>query len=369
MLEAKLTLEATGMISSWFVEDLVLPRKDPKAKHIIQSIGSSSLQKGRDFVAKYIPKTSPTIYGSYKEVYSDPDVDVVYIGTPHAFHKKNCLDAISAAKNVLCEKAFTLNARDAEEVIAAAKSKGVFLMEAMWTRFTPLMQTLQKMLHEDKVIGNINRTFCDFGLDMDVSSLPTESRYKDPALGAGSLLDIGIYSLTWGLLSLDAGIGEKAEMPHVLAAQTMSDDVDVASSMLLYYPSGRQGIITSTTNISHPPEWCRIEGSEGYIIAKGAAPSMPDSFTVYTKGGGSNSDNPVGGEAKATQTVTSERQGGRGFFWEADAVALDIAAGRKENAVMPWAETVRVMKIMDSIREQGGAKFPQDSELEKRKLG
>ena len=340
----------------------MLSRKDAKAKHIIQSIGSSSLQKGKDFVAKYIPKTSPNIYGSYEEIYADTDVDVVYIGTPHAFHKKNCLDAIAAGKNVLCEKAFTLNARHAEEVIAAAKAKGVFLMEAMWTRFTPLMQTLQKMLHVDRVIGNVNRTFCDFGLDMDISSLPAESRYKDPALGAGSLLDLGIYSLTWGLLSLDQGIGEKAEMPEILAVQTMSDKVDVASSMLLHYPSGRQGIITSTTNISHPYEWCRIEGSQGHIIVRGSAPSTPFSFTVYKKAGGSNFNNPAGEEPKAIYTFTSDRQGGQGLFWEADAIALDIAAGRKENAIMPWAETVRVMKIMDHIRKQGGAKFPQDSE-------
>jgi predicted dehydrogenase len=89
------------LISSWFVEDLVLPRKDAKAKHIIQAIGSSSLQKGTDFVAKHIPKSSPTMYGSYEEVYAGLEVDFVYIGTPHAFHKKNCLDAIAAGKNVL----------------------------------------------------------------------------------------------------------------------------------------------------------------------------------------------------------------------------------------------------------------------------
>ena len=354
---------ATGMISSWFVEDLVLPRKDAKAKHIIQSIGSSSVQKGKDFVAKHIPNISPTIYGSYEEVYADPDVDVVYIGTPHAFHKKNCLDAIAAGKNVLCEKAFTLNARDAEEVVAAAKAKGTFLMEAMWTRFKPLMQTLQKMLHQDKVIGDVHRTFCDFGLQLDVASLPPESRYKDPALGAGSLLDIGIYALTWGLVSLDPGLGVESEMPEVLAQQTLSDGVDLSSSMLLFFPStGRQGIITSTTNIETMPSFCRIEGSTGYITVDGPAPSSPHSLTVFSKRGGFSPDNTPGEESVVKATVKLDLQGGRGFFWEADAVALDIAAGRKENAVMPFAETVRVMKIMDNIRRQGGARFPQDHE-------
>ena len=351
---------ATGLISSWFVEDLVLERKDPKAKHIIQAIGSSSLQKGKDFVKKYLPSTSPSIYGSYAEVYSDRDVDVIYIGTPHSMHKQNCLDAIAAGKHVLCEKAFTLNAADAEEVIAAARAKGVYLMEAMWLRFTPLMQTLRRMLHEEKVIGDVKRMFCDFGLDMDIGKLGPGSRYKDPALGAGSLLDIGIYSLTWGLVALDEGVGEEAKTPKVVAQQSLEDGVDVTSSAILMYPGRRQGIVTSTTNIGHQPVFARVEGSEGYILVRGPAPSMPDAFEVYPKASGSDPSNPGGKGAEATQTVKSDRQGGRGFFWEADAVALDVAAGRKENAVMPLAETVRMMKIMDSIRKQGGAKFPQD---------
>lgn len=307
-----LTFTATGLIASWFCQDLVLPRKDAKAKHIIQAIGSSSLQKGKDFVAKHVPQTPPTLNSSYEEVYADPEVDVVYIRTPHAFHKKNCLDAIAAGKNVLCEKAFTLNAKDAAEVIAAAKAKGVFLMEAMWTRFTPLMQTLQKMLHEEKVIGDVHRTFCDFGLDLDIPSLPAESRYKDPALGAGSLLDIGIYSLTWGLVSLDHGKGATSEMPTVLAQQSLSHGVDVSSSILLFFPStGRQGIITLTTNIKTAPSFCRIEGTNGHIIINGPAPSMPDSFTVFSKGGGSSPSNPAGDEStgKATEIRPAGWQG------------------------------------------------------------
>src|ERR1700761_1781610 len=134
---------ATGLISSWFVEDLVLSRSDAKARHIIQAIGSSSLEKGQSFAQKFIPHLSPTIYSSYAEVYADPSVDIVYIGTPHAFHARNCLDAIAAGKHVLCEKAFTLTAAEARRVLAAAADRGVFVMEAMWTRFYPLLRSLQ----------------------------------------------------------------------------------------------------------------------------------------------------------------------------------------------------------------------------------
>ncbi|UZP46124.1 hypothetical protein NXS19_013936 [Fusarium pseudograminearum] len=215
MAESKPTLRwgivGTGMISSWFIADLTIDRKDAKATHIIQAIGSSSVEKGKKFVKEHLPNASkpPTIYGSYQEAYQDPEVDIIYIGTPHGFHKKNCLDAISHGKNVLCEKAFTLNAKEAREVFEAAKEKGVFIMEAMWTRFFPLVKTIQKLVHEDKVIGDVARLFADFAMDQHIESLAPEHRLRDLSLGAGSLLDIGIYSLTWGLVGLDSGVGEE----------------------------------------------------------------------------------------------------------------------------------------------------------------
>ncbi|KAJ2978915.1 hypothetical protein NUW58_g7342 [Xylaria curta] len=148
---------ATGLISFWFVEDIVLSRPDAPVKHVIQAIGSSSKAKGEAFAAKHCPNSKPTIYDSYEAACKDPEVDIVYIGTPHSFHKQNCLDAIAHGKNVLCEKAFCLNAREAREVFAAAKEKGVYVAEAMWLRHRPLFKTLMKLLHEEKVIGDRHR--------------------------------------------------------------------------------------------------------------------------------------------------------------------------------------------------------------------
>ncbi|XXH01799.1 hypothetical protein Hte_008160 [Hypoxylon texense] len=337
---------ATGLISSWFVQDLVLDRKDAKARHVVQAIGSSSLEKGKAFVEKHLSGHSPTLYGDYEGVYADPNVDIVYIGTPHAFHKQNCLDAINAGKNILCEKAFTLNAKEAQTVFEAAKAKGVFVMEAMWTRFFPLTRTLLSLLHEEKVIGDISRVFCDFAMNQDIASLGPESRLKNPALGAGSLLDIGIYSLTWGLLGSDAGIGDKAQVPEIAAKQTLDDGVDIASSAVILYPNGQQAIVTSSSSVKTKPVFCTIQGSQGYIDIEGFT-SAPQSFTVHSLKDGSS------------KKYEFERPG-RGFYWEADAVALDIAAGKVQNEIMPWAETIRVLEILDEIRRQGGAKFPQD---------
>ncbi|KAJ5371232.1 uncharacterized protein N7496_007324 [Penicillium cataractarum] len=345
---------ATGLISSWFVKDIVLERSDAKANHFVQAIGSSSVEKGQNFVKEHLPGKSPTIYGSYQELYTDPNVDIIYIGTPHAFHKQNALNSIAHGKHVLCEKAFTLNAAETREVLNAAKEKGVYIMEAMWTRHFPLVRTLQKLLHKDKVIGEIQRTFCDFAMDMKIAEKGPESRLKNPALGAGTLLDIGIYSLTWSIIGLEPplGMGEKPltaapEKPKILAAQTLSDEIDISTSIILHYADGRQGIATSNAVVkSSSPSFCRIEGTEGVVFVYGRGPSMPDYFTVRKLNG--------------EETKYEFEKPGMGFFWEADAVAVDVAAGRTESTIMPWAETLRVMEILDEARRQGGARFPQD---------
>lgn len=351
------------MISSWFVSDLILQRPNAVAEHIIQAVGSSSVEKGNAFVVKHLSDLKPQVYGSYHDVYNDPSVDIVYIGTPNAFHKQNCLDAIAAGKHVLCEKAFTLNAKEAEEVISAAKAKGTFLMEGMWTRFRPLVTDLRHALFRDKVIGNVRRTFCDFSLAMNILEFDKESRMRNPALGAGSLLDIGIYSLTWGLLTLDAQIGEEAECPTVLGTQTLTEGVDTTTSMLLLYPnSGRHGILTSSMDLKTGTAFARIEGTDGTITIEGSTASAPASFTVWPKTTGSEKGEVTGNLLEASggkKHVYNEP--GMGFYWEADAVALDIAAGRTEDGTMPLSETLRVIKLMDSVRSQGGAKFPQEA--------
>ncbi|KAL2210011.1 NAD(P)-binding protein [Sarocladium strictum] len=341
---------ATGLISSWFVADLMVPRPDAKANHIIQAVASSSAEKGKAFVEKHLPGQSPRVYGSYTEAYADPDVDIVYIGTPNSFHKQNCLDAIAQGKNIMCEKSFTLNVKETKEVLAAAEAKGVFIMEAMWTRFFPLVQSLQDMVHKQKVIGDIQRVFCDFSLPQNIHTLGSDSRLRNPALGAGTLLDIGIYSLTWALLGLEKPLDGKAaaEKPTLLAAQTLFEGVDTATSIILKYADGRQGIATSNSSFTSQLPFCRIEGTEGKIIVGGGAAPVPSNFTVIKP----NEDDKKYDFPRA----------GRGFYYEADAVALDIAAGRKQSAVMPWSETVRVMELLDEVRRQGGAKFPQDDQ-------
>ncbi|KAJ3570400.1 hypothetical protein NPX13_g5743 [Xylaria arbuscula] len=351
---------ATGLISFWFVEDLVLSRPDAPVNHVIQAIGSSSKEKGEAFAAKHCPNSKPKIYDSYEAACKDPEVDVVYIGTPHGFHKKNCLEAIAHGKNVLCEKAFTLNAREAREVFAAAKEKGVYIAEAMWLRHRPLFKQLMKLLYEDKIIGDVFRMWSDFGREWDVPNLPATSRYRDLALGAGTLLDLGIYSLTWGITTLDPKIPKNSETPKILAAQTFEVGIEVATSIILQYgSSGRQGVITSTTKVDGNPDMvARIEGTAGTIEVVGPTTSDPKYFVVYPKFSTDAAGNTKRGEGKRYDFEVP----GRGYTYEADATALDILAGKKESDVMPWSESIRVMEIMDEIRRQGGTVYKADKE-------
>ena len=335
-----------------------MPRPDAKAKHIIQAIGTSSVQKGKDFAAKYIKNgtVEPTIYGTYDELYADPNIDCVYIGSPHGFHKRDLLAAINAGKNVLCEKAFTINAREAKEVFEAAKQKGVYVHEAMWLRHRPMVADLRKMLFEDKVIGDVFRTTSEFQMFVDIANKPDSSRYKQVELGAGTLLDIGIYALSWLLLTLDPGLPSKPETPEIKAVQSFRDGVEVTTSAVFKYPnSGRQGVFMSTTERKSGPKKivALIDGTNGFIEVEGGAPSHPKTFTVYPK---------WEGDEKPQGKKYDYEQKWQGFVYEADNTAIDIANGRKESEIMPWAETIRVMEIMDEIRRQGGTKYPHDDE-------
>ncbi|KAJ5789764.1 uncharacterized protein N7518_006775 [Penicillium psychrosexuale] len=351
---------ATGLISSWFVEDLVFDWPEKKVEHVVQAIGSSNLEKGQAFAKKHCPNQSPSVYSSYEEVYRDADVDIVYIGTPHGVHYRDCMAAISAGKNILCEKAFTLNAKQSQEVFNAAREKNVYVAEAMWLRHRPLFTELRRLLHEEKIIGDVFRVFADFALGIDVATRPSTSRYRDLKLGAGSLLDIGVYSLTWTRMALTGNGSDQSEKPRIVAAQSHEAGIEETTSAILQYPStGRQGIVTSTTKAPGGPGqvFAVIHGTNGYVEVEGRMPSAPESFTVWKRPQG-NPDHALFPREQCQGKKYDFPPLGRGFVYEAEHTALDILEGRKESRTMPWAETIYMMEIMDEIRRQGNTVYP-----------
>ncbi|VUC35729.1 unnamed protein product [Clonostachys rosea] len=359
----------TGWISTMFTTDLLAPRPDAPARHTIAALGSSSLEKGNAFVDKVWAKTPeqprPQVYADYQGVYNDPNVDVVYVGTPHSLHKQNCLDAIAAGKHVLCEKPFTINEREAQEVVDAARRKGVFVMEAVWTRFFPLFKALHQEIHAKKSIGDVQRFFIDFGNKMPLDELPANSRLKDPALGAGALLDIGVYTLTYASIIMgDWKVGkEHPKIERVTSSLDIVNGIDEANVVVLDYASASGGkktaVCSSTFRFRGAEEFARIEGTAGSIVLFGLGVSVPGGFRVI------EGSRPQMGDADARveRVFNIEKpEGTLGFFWEADAVAEDISNDRTENATMPLDETLRMMKLMDGIRRAGGLSYPQDEQ-------
>ncbi|KAG7428170.1 Trans-1,2-dihydrobenzene-1,2-diol dehydrogenase [Fusarium oxysporum f. sp. raphani] len=332
----------TGWVSSMFLRDLLTTRPDAKATHTITAIGSSSIEKGTSFVEKLWEKApdkpKPQVYADYQGVYDDPNVDIVYIGTPHSLHRKNCLDAIAAGKHILCEKPFTINAKEAKDIVDAARKKGVFVMEAAWVRFCSLFEALHEEIIVKKSIGEVQRLSIDFGNKFDLSSLPDNHRLKDPALGGGALLDIGFYTLTFASIILgDWKVGKDHPKPtKVLSSLDIVDGIDAANTVVLEYPSANGGVKTGVCTSSF-----RVPG--GFRVTEGERPGPPAADT------------------RTTRVFNVERhEGTLGFYWEADAVAQDIAKGKTESDVVPLDETLRLMELMDEIRAANGLKYPQD---------
>ncbi|RBQ76975.1 hypothetical protein FVER14953_12356 [Fusarium verticillioides] len=357
----------TGWVSSMFLRDLLTTRSDAKATHTITAIGSSSIEKGTSFVEKLWEKApdkpQPQVYADYQGVYDDPNVDIVYVGTPHSLHRMNCLDAIAAGKHILCEKPFTINAKEAKDIVDAARKKGVFVMEAAWVRFCSLFEALREEIIVRKSIGEVQRLSIDFGNKFDLSSLPSTHRLKDPALGGGALLDIGFYTLTFASIILgDWKVGKDHPKPtKVLSSLDIVDGIDAANTVILEYPSAnggvRTGVCTSSFRYRGPDEFGYIQGTNGSITLFGPAVSVPGGFRV-TEG---ERPGPPAADTRTTRVFNVERhEGTLGFYWEADAVAQYIAAGKTESDVVPLDETIRLMELMDDIRAANGLKYPQD---------
>ncbi|HNP73172.1 MAG TPA: Gfo/Idh/MocA family oxidoreductase [Kouleothrix sp.] len=271
-------------------------------------------------------------HGSYAALANDPDVDAIYVATPHPFHKDNTLLCLSAGKAVLCEKPFAINAGEAAEMIASARARGVFLMEAMWTRFLPHMVRLRELLAAG-VIGEVRMLQADFGFR---TGFDPRGRLFDPALGGGALLDVGIYPAS--LASMVFGAPERiAGMAHLGAT-----GVDEQSAMIFGYAGGQLALLSQATRTNTPHE-ALLLGTAGRIRVHGSwwkAASMTLSLDGQPD------------ERIDTPSV------GNGYNYEAAEVGRCLRAGLAESATMPLDETLAIMRTLDEVRAQWGLRYP-----------
>lgn len=318
---------ATGWIADLFTKDLIL------TGHAVTAVGSRS-QASADRFAKALG--IPTAHGSYEALVADPNVDIIYIATPHPQHISAAKLALNAGKHILVEKAFTLNAAEAAEIVALAQAKGLVVLEAMWTRFLPHMKRIREILKAG-TIGEVRSITADHR-----QKLPDDPKHRLNALdlGGGALLDLGIYpiSFAWDVLGKPSAIQATATFRETGA------DAQVAT--IFHYANGAI-VTTLSSSDSAGPNRAAVVGTKGRIEIDHVWYS-PTTFRVYD-----NANNVIETFDRAVA--------GRGMQFQADEAERLIAAGLTAGDIMPPSQSVEIMATLDEVRRQIGLRYPCES--------
>jgi predicted dehydrogenase len=270
----------------------------------------------------------------YEALVADPNVDAIYVATPHNFHHEHTLLALRHGKHVLCEKPFAINAGQAQAMVDEARRQKLFLMEAMWSRFLPIIVETRKLI-ADGAIGPVQMIQADFGFR---ASFNPASRLFDPALGGGALLDVGVYPISLAMMVLG--------QPDRIAAMAAlgATGIDENTGILLGFPGGEVALLATTVRASTLQE-AIILGGNGSIRLH-TPWWVGDTLTLQRAG--------------HAPEVIRRPYVANGYSHEAIEVATCARAGQLESTVMPLDESVRIMAVMDEIRAQLGMKYPME---------
>lgn len=300
----------------------------------LYAVASREKVKADVFAGRYGCKKA---YGSYEELAADKKVDLIYIATPHSEHFSNAKMCIEYGKPVLCEKAFTANAMQAEELFKLAEEKGVFITEAMWTRYMPMLTTIREVIGSG-VIGEPRTLTANLGYVID-----HVERLKNPALAGGALLDVGVYPLNFALMIFGHNIDK------IVSGCTYTDTgVDEQNNITLQYLDGRVAHLNSSMN-SLSDRMGIIYGTKGYIIVENI--NNFESVSVY------DSNYKKVGVYKCPKKIS-------GYEYEVEASIRAIKDHQLECVEMPHSETIRVMRIMDGLRKEWGIIYPFEKEAD-----
>lgn len=323
---------STGHISGRFAEALeILPDAE------LAAVASRTQESADDFAKKYnIPKA----YATYQELADDPDIDVVYIGTPHTFHLENSVMCMRKGKSVLCEKALTINAEEAREMVRVAREENVFLMEAMIPRQVPLLKKVMQWIKDGRIgeVRMVKATRCARG-----EFIPG-ARQLNPELGGGSLLDVGVYVISFAFQVFGKAPIESVGLSHI--GEFGSDEQGVA---ILKYDKGEIADLAFALRTNAVNE-AYILGTDGYI-------KVHELFAVPTK---------------ATLVINNEEIDvieepiiGNALNYEAEEVMRCMREGLKESPFMPLDESIQIMEVMDNIRKPWGLVYSNDNKINK----
>lgn len=298
----------------------------------LYAVGSRTIENANAFADEFnIPKR----YGSYEELVADPDVDAIYVATPHPFHREHTILSLDAGKAVLCEKPMAVNALEAQEMVDCARENNVFLMEAMWTRFLPIFLKVEEWIFQD-LIGDVRMLSADFGFR---AGFNPKSRLFNPELAGGALLDVGVYTINLASFVFGGKVPSKiSSMAHL-----GNSGIDEQSSMILGYDEGQMAVLYTAvrTNTKHE---AFIMGTEGSITI----PSFWNATSAILK---------IDGEEEQRVDIPHLANG---YCFEIEEVNRCIKEGKTQSNRMSWEESISIMQTMDKIRDQWGLKYPME---------
>lgn len=293
----------------------------------LYAVAAREEDRARDFARQY---GMPCAFGSYEAMLQDPAVDFVYIATPHSHHYRHIRLCVDHGKPVLCEKAFTVNARQADDVLRRARARGVLVTEAIWTRYQPMRRMLDEVL-QSGVIGRPQLLTANLGYAMTQNR-----RIVDPALAGGALLDVGVYALNFAEMVFGRADGVQG------LCTKHETGVDLTDSITLTWADGRAAHLTAAAN-AVTDRYGAVYGTDGYLLVENI--NNPQKITVFD-----GHNRPVR-ELPCPPQLT-------GYEYEVLETADCIRQGLLECPSMPHAETVHTMELMDHLRAQMGIVYP-----------
>lgn len=311
-----------GKIADKFAHDLKLSKNAA-----LLSVASREVRKAQAFGQQF---NVEKCYGTYEELVDDPEIDIIYVATPHVFHFENTMMCLKKNKAVLCEKPIGMNANELAVLAAEAKARDLFLMEAMWTRFIPATEKLLSMIQRDE-IGQIKHIKADFGFSGDVE--PT-GRLYNKSLGGGSLLDVGIYPIFLSMLFLGVPFNVQA------TARMTKTGVDSYCAMLFDYENGAKACLESSIESDTPTE-ARIYGEKGNI-------------TIHS---------PFYHAEKITLSVLGKCESidigyvGNGYYHEIEEVNTCLQGQLMESPKFPLSESLKLANVLDLVRTNIGLNY------------
>lgn len=296
----------------------------------LYAVAARKLSRAEQFADEFHAQKA---YGNYEALADDPDIDLIYIATPHSHHFGPARMCLLKGKPVLCEKAFTANAREAEELIRIAQEKQVFLAEAIWTRYMPFSRTIRE-LTESGIIGKPMMLTASLGYP-----IAHKERIVRLELCGGALYDLGVYPINFALMTF----GNDLEK---ITSTCMKNEagVDMQNSTTFTYRDGRMAVMQTTAFCASDRQGI-ISGDKGYLVIDNI--NNPQQAVVY------NTDHQETGRYTCPPQIT-------GFEYQVLEAAEAIRQGAIEPASMPHAETLRVMRMLDSLRQEWGIRFPMD---------